>query len=798
MSDQGKTFKLSFMDGSTETVKLGDLTSAWIYGKISAAKKNTFLLNVEDPPDVSDMKSLATAMKLHSKFDTVERLARDWIERGMREKKAEDFEEAGERREWYDLRDSWEKSTGDLKKAVNKFMQETGCSPILGYVREADQGKVFLGFDSSRAYSRSTQAKGYWITMLYNPQWFEELNLRTEELTENDIYKLVPIERMSDEQEKSLFDSFVEDLREAGIDPLSPSSPYPVRYRSTIDRRRTYNENVFRVDDLVKSIIREHALAIRPVPGLLAVVPPRPLAPEALMDEDPRVRTRLKLDLEEAKRQYQQYGEWYENVFEPMVPISQIESKAPWNQFRYEDNKKKIGETGKMPPAFLAFNDVTQKYDISDGIHRINAAKDLGYKYVPAVVSRRRTYPPPKAAPPTVKTYAELEGEFTGKGLVDALALYVSNYYGLRRDYLLEDLNTYLQSLKDKLSIEDIQRFYQVYPNLKESFAAIAGFISWLPPVPQASQAMRDTLEIYFTRKFSDAHLVLGEKGRDPRWYEFDTIIDLSKSAEENMRRLDGLFEMIRAREKRKEELVKPPTVYTLEQMWGAWGPENRKTMLLSAGYPFVDIDITATKEWNNLEDAERRAIEKAWRTLGEKEKPPVTAEKRSLREQPENIRELSEQLEKEAYSLFQQAGMEYEERLKHRGSVTGEIRSAVDTYGDLLKFEAEEKVREHVSKFMKDLIASLRPVTPPAPSAYGVIPTAPALEIVYEKREKPLTEQEMKGLQNEILGMPYDQAVQEYLKAITQGRDVDVEGWRKKFEQASESVRIKRKAVKE
>jgi len=119
-----------------------------------------------------------------------------------------------------------------------------------------------------------------------------------------------------------------------------------------------------------------------------------PLAPEALMEIDPRVHGRLRLDIEEARRQYAEYGEWYEYVFEPMVPIAQIELTPPWNQLRYEDNKKRIGETGKMPPAFLHFDDATQIYRVEDGIHRINAAKDLGYTHVPAVVSRRRTYPP--------------------------------------------------------------------------------------------------------------------------------------------------------------------------------------------------------------------------------------------------------------------------------------------------------------------------------------------------------------------------------------------------------------------
>jgi len=122
-----------------------------------------------------------------------------------------------------------------------------------------------------------------------------------------------------------------------------------------------------------------------------AILPP---APEALMDVDPRARSRLRLDIEEARRQYREFGEWYEYVFVPMVPIAQIELTPVWNRLRYEDNKKRLSDTGKMPPVFLHFNDTTQIYMVEDGMHRIHAAKDLGYTHVPAVASHRRTYPP--------------------------------------------------------------------------------------------------------------------------------------------------------------------------------------------------------------------------------------------------------------------------------------------------------------------------------------------------------------------------------------------------------------------
>lgn len=263
-------------------------------------------------PDIKDIKALGTALKLHAKFETIERLARDWIERKMREKKPEDLE-SDERGKWYDLRDSWERATDALRKSVDKFRLETGFSPILGYQRHADSmgqtGKVFLGYDS-------VQAKGYRILELSYPVWFEELSLPTEEKTEEDIYRLVPDQRMSDEQGNSLYESFIEDLREGGID----FSPRPAlaeqtrelrrRFDSTVDKRRTYNENVFRVEALVQTIKREYALAVAKPPGgpIVPVTAPRevpvvkpeavtPTVPEA--PKRPEVPSEVKVRVEE-------------------------------------------------------------------------------------------------------------------------------------------------------------------------------------------------------------------------------------------------------------------------------------------------------------------------------------------------------------------------------------------------------------------------------------------------------------------------------------------------------------------
>ena len=58
-----------------------------------------------------------------------------------------------------------------------------------------------------------------------------------------------------------------------------------------------------------------------------------------------------------------------------------------------------------------------------------------------------------------------------------------------------------------------------------------------------------------------------------------------------------------------------------LEQTWSALSPNTRKSMLLESGeYPYVDIDITVKKNWNDLSVNERRAIEKAWKAIPEED----------------------------------------------------------------------------------------------------------------------------------------------------------------------------------
>jgi hypothetical protein len=85
-------------------------------------------------------------------------------------------------------------------------------------------------------------------------------------------------------------------------------------------------------------------------------------------------------------------GYWYEEVFQ-YIPIEQIKFD-PWNNERAKDNLNKLVDTKSMPPVIASFDSEKQKYILTDGNHRTNAAKELGYTHVPAIVSLKRTTAP--------------------------------------------------------------------------------------------------------------------------------------------------------------------------------------------------------------------------------------------------------------------------------------------------------------------------------------------------------------------------------------------------------------------
>lgn len=169
---------------------------------------------------------------------------------------------------------------------------------------------------------------------------------------------------------------------------------------------------------------------------------------------------------------------------------------------------------------------------------------------------------------PSVKTYAQLLDEFKGVDWVDALARFVTNYNGLKRDYLVEDLNSYLRTLKDRLTSEDLQRFYRVYPGLATNFVSIASLINWIPPPPTPTPAPAAAPAAKELSKADVARLedvfratLMRELGHMPRdvMSEFRIELDTVKalSFEEASRVIERLATEIVEREKERTAVVR-------------------------------------------------------------------------------------------------------------------------------------------------------------------------------------------------------------------------------------------------
>lgn len=101
---------------------------------------------------------------------------------------------------------------------------------------------------------------------------------------------------------------------------------------------------------------------------------------------------------DDAWRMYNKYGLWYEDILE-YIPIDKIDMQEVWNKGRYKDNTEWLIKTGRFPPIRVGYNEEMGKYEIGDGIHRTNVARDMGYTHIPAIASYKRTTPPPTQPP---------------------------------------------------------------------------------------------------------------------------------------------------------------------------------------------------------------------------------------------------------------------------------------------------------------------------------------------------------------------------------------------------------------
>jgi len=93
--------------------------------------------------------------------------------------------------------------------------------------------------------------------------------------------------------------------------------------------------------------------------------------------------------------EWEEYGAWYKEVAQN-VPLIEIDVPETWSNAKLRDNVEHMEQTKKTRPVRISKGN-TGKYVISDGIHRCNAARQLGYDAVPAIVSVEMRTPPPPA-----------------------------------------------------------------------------------------------------------------------------------------------------------------------------------------------------------------------------------------------------------------------------------------------------------------------------------------------------------------------------------------------------------------
>jgi hypothetical protein len=253
---------------------------------------------------IEELKLFAIALKMNSAFLTVDKRSQVWIDEGWSVKTFEDLrKEATEsegaytfnelKNKYLDLKDDFEKAVKDLRGKLLRFEQDASrqtylgaVSPILRYERKVDQfgvkGKLFLGLNSP-------QAKGYRIIELDYPRWLEQLMqtdpdvFRSENLSEGEVYALVPSRGIDNEKISVLRNDFWEEMEKSGIPAFDTFRGYKElkpefssRLEKTIDKRYPFDTNVLRIQALVEQIKREHALA---VPGTRAVAVGPPVSP---------------------------------------------------------------------------------------------------------------------------------------------------------------------------------------------------------------------------------------------------------------------------------------------------------------------------------------------------------------------------------------------------------------------------------------------------------------------------------------------------------------------------------------
>ena len=120
-----------------------------------------------------------------------------------------------------------------------------------------------------------------------------------------------------------------------------------------------------------------------------------------------------------AHAEFEKYGYWQEEFYYEF-PISLIKFEA-WNKDREAENYKLLAETGSMPPIRLSYDEKNNEYKLVDGNHRLNAAKELGYNCVPAIISRLNKHKPRDLNPDENNSLSKYKLEYLANDIMSLL-----------------------------------------------------------------------------------------------------------------------------------------------------------------------------------------------------------------------------------------------------------------------------------------------------------------------------------------------------------------------------------------
>jgi hypothetical protein len=89
-------------------------------------------------------------------------------------------------------------------------------------------------------------------------------------------------------------------------------------------------------------------------------------------------------DQEAREDSQQHFGGYFDHIFE-LVPLSKVVIDEVWKEAKYQKVVEAIQKGVPLPPVMLSKKG--GRFEITDGIHRTNASRDLGFTHIPAIIA---------------------------------------------------------------------------------------------------------------------------------------------------------------------------------------------------------------------------------------------------------------------------------------------------------------------------------------------------------------------------------------------------------------------------